>query len=214
MRLGFERLPPALAVALAGSLASGLAEAQDAVEGRVSGDVCLVAGAGASVASRGARAEGELRLRYLETAGMFAAYEDAVASRSSSEPHRVLSGGFEFRPLFLYRWLRGFETRHGYADLTIDSLGLELGAFLSAPSGAPTVFSPGFQLGLGIEVPLVPTATGLWLGVHGGIRWGDRALAVGSTRDPDDRSAYLTLTAAWHQVLRTHIVDVTDEAPR
>ena len=216
MRSVFEHSAAAVAVATSGLLVSPASVAQGVVDptyGRISGDVCLAAGAGATIASQGARPEGELRVRYLDAVGAFATYEDAVLSSASSDPRRVLSGGFELRPLFLYRWLRGLETRHGYFDLTIDSVGLELGAFLSAPPKSPTDFRPGFQLGLGLEVPVQAKATGLWVGLHGGIRWADQPLPVALVGGPDAREAYLTITLAWHQVVRTHIVDFSDSRP-
>jgi hypothetical protein len=217
MPSGFEHTAAAVAVAAFGSLLSRVALAQGSDEptyGRVSGDVCLVAGAGAAVASRGARAEGELRLRYLDSAGLFATYEDSLFSTAGVEPRRVVAGGVELRPLFLYRWLRGLETQRGYLDLAIDSIGLELGAFLSASSAAPTDFRPGFQLGLGIEVPFEARATGLWIGLHGGVRWADQPSAPGSTDGPNARAVYVTITLAWHQVVSADIVDPNDERPQ
>jgi|HubBroStandDraft_1064217.scaffolds.fasta_scaffold02663_2 hypothetical protein len=217
MRSGFEQAAAALAVAAFGSLLSRASLGQESFEptyGRVSGDVCWVAGAGAAVASRGARAEGELRLRYLDSAGVFATYEDSLLARASAEPRRVISGGAELRPLFLYRWLRGLETQRSRLDLAIDSLGLELGAFLAAPSTAPSDFRPGFELGLGIEFPFETDATGPWVGLHGGVRWADQPSAQGSTGGPDARAAYLTVTLAWHQVVRAHIVELHDERPQ
>ena len=217
MPSGFEHPAAALAVAAFGSLLSRAALAQVSSEptyGRVSGDVCFVAGAGAAVASRGARAEGELRLRYLDSAGLFATYEDSLFSSARVEPRRVVAGGVELRPLFLYRWLRGLEARRGYLDLAIDSIGLELGAFLSASSTAPSDFRPGFELGLGIELPFQASATGLWLGVHGGVRWADQPSALGSTDGPNARAAYVTITLAWHQVVSAHIVDLGDQRPQ
>jgi hypothetical protein len=216
MRSGCERTATALAVVSSGLLLCNAALAEGSVEptyGRIAGDACLVVGAGAVVAPRGARAEGDLRLRYLDTAGLFASYEDALFESAGSEPHRVISGGLELRPVFLYRWLRGLETRRDYFDLAIDSLGLELGAVLAAPSEAPSDLRPGVQVGLGLEIPLRPAATGLWMAVHGGVRWDDRSLALGSVQDARDRAAYLTMTLSWHQVLSTHIVSVSDQLP-
>lgn len=126
----------------------------------------------------------------------------------------MVSGGIELRPLFLYRWLRGLEMQRGYVDLAIDSIGLELGAFLSASSAAASDFQPGFALGLGIELPFQASATGLWVGLHGGVRWADQPAALGSPEGPNARAAYLTITLAWHQVVSTHIVDLDDQRPQ
>jgi hypothetical protein len=181
--------------------------------GRVEGDMTLVAGAGVALASGGPRAAGELRARYLETAGIFGTYEDGAIVGSSAAPRRVVAAGLELRPLFLYRWLQGHETRRAWLDLTVDSIGLELGLVWQEPQGAAFASSPGFELGLGLEVPLLLDATGLWLAFHGGLRWSDETLASGLVATPDEREAYVSITLAWHQVVELHIVDVGDRAP-
>jgi hypothetical protein len=178
--------------------------------GRVEGDIDFVVGAGAVFAPRGVRGEVELRARYLDAAGIFVAYEDAPFWGSGAEPGRVLSGGLELRPLFLFRWLQGRETGEPRVDLTIDSIGLELGWTLSAPSGQGLTQS-GLQAGLGVEFPILPRASGPWLGFHGGVRWSDAALATGQVSDADDRSGYFAVTLQWHEVVLTHLVDLKDE---
>ena len=60
---------------------------------------------------------------------------------------------------------------------------------------------PGLQLGMGIEVPLFAKVTGLWIGAHGGMRFGFDALAYGDTSNAALRAPYLGLTLAWHQLL-------------
>src|SRR5271165_4307241 len=126
-----------IALALASAVAASLVRAGDARAdgsaadssyGRVDGDVALVGGAGAVATGRGVRAEVELRLRYLESAGVYVTYEDAVAVGSAADPQRVLCTGLELRPLFLLRWLRGNETQRARLDLALDSIGLEMGA--------------------------------------------------------------------------------------
>lgn len=193
------------------------ARAEGAVEpsyGRIQGDVTLVVGAGGAVASGGPRAEGELRARYLETAGVFGTYEDGPIVGSMSAPRRVVAAGFELHPLFLYRWLQGHETHRARLDLAIDSLGLELGLVWQQPQGGSFSSSPGFEVGLGLEVPLLLDATGLWLAFHGGVRWSDESLGSGLVETADQREAYVSITLAWHQVVAAHLVDVGDGAPR
>jgi len=201
------------ALALAASPASGDG-AVDPSYGRVQGDLTLVAGLGATVAEGGTRPEAELRVRYLESLGLFGMYEDGPLVGASSEPRRVLVGGLEVRPLFLYRWLEGKETQRAWLDLAIDSFGLELGAVAMQPSGLPFASRLGVQAGLGIEVPILPDATGPWIGLHGGLRWSEAELTTGTVNGSDDRSAYVSITLAWHQVVVAHVVDVGDEAPR
>jgi hypothetical protein len=189
------------------------AEGMEPSYGRVEGDVTLVAGAGAAVASGGLRAEGEVRARYLETAGIFGTYEDAPIVGSSAAPRRVVAAGFELRPLFLYRWLQGHETRRARLDLAIDSIGFELGLTWQQPQGGSFDSTPGFGVGLGLEVPLLLDATGLWVAFHGGIRWSDETLGSGLVTTPEEREAYLSITLAWHQVIAVHLVDMGDRAP-
>jgi len=203
-------------------VAAGLVHGRDAkcadrVEpsyGRIDGDVTLVFAAGGVIADRGPRAEAELRLRYLESAGLFASYEDGPLVGASSKPPRVLAVGLELRPMFLFRWLEGLETDRARVDLALDSIGLELGVVFSQPSGAAFASRPGAQVGLGVELPIAANASGPWIGVHGGLRWSDTALASGVVQSVDDREAYLAITLAWHQVISAHVVDVGDRAPR
>jgi hypothetical protein len=212
--LGSERTAAAIALALA--LVSRAAYADGGGEstyGRLEGDVSWSAGAGAVVAPRGVRAVGDLRLRYLDTVGLFASYEDSIVDDSGVEPQRVVAGGLELRPFFLYRWLRGYETRRGYVDLTLDSLGLELGAFVASEHGSDFGDS-GIELGLGLEVPIERSAAGLWIGLHPGVRWSTTTLGTGHVEGPASREAYLAVTVALHEVVTAHVVDYSDRAPR
>lgn len=200
---------------LAAVLAAPAARAEGVVDssyGRISGDATLGVGLGASVSAGGPRAEGEVRVRYLESVGLLAAYEDGPLVASAARPQRALVGALELRPLFLYRWLQGHETDRAWLDLAVDSLGLELGVVGEQPAGQGFASQAAWLLGGGIEVPLFPSATGPWIAIHGGVRWSERALSgVGGD---DDRAAYLTVTLGWHQVLSVHAVDLGDRAPR
>lgn len=217
MRWGCRRA--AVAGGVAASLVTGTAGARadevvDPTRGRIEGDVTVAAGVGATLAPRGPRVEGEVRLRYLETTGLFATFEDGALIPSEAEPRRVVAAGIELRPLFLFRWLQGLEARRPALDLAVDSVALELGAVFQQPAGAAFWTRPGLQAGLGVELPLFARATGVWVGIHGGVRWSDSALSSGVAGNADDRSAYLSLALAWHQVVAAHLVDLGDEAPR
>jgi hypothetical protein len=182
--------------------------------GRIDGDLTVVVGAGAAVAPRNVRAEGELRLRYLETAGLFATYEEAALFDGAAYPQRVLALGGELRPLFLGRWLTGYETRRVRLDLALDSLGLELAAVFGQRPGGPFASELGLQVGLGLELPILEQPRGPWIGLHGGVRWSDAALASGVVHGAVDREGFLAVTLAWHELVAAHLVDVGDEAPR
>jgi hypothetical protein len=197
---------------LRAATASADTDAVDPSYGRMEGDIDVVLGAGAAIAPRGPRAEGEVRLRYMETAGVLATYEDGGAFGSASEPQRAFIMGLEVRPVFLFRWLKGHEVERAWFDLALDSLGFEMGAVLQQPTGRGFASQAGIEVALGIELPLLASATGPWIGIRGGLRWSEAALASGSMVDADDRQATLVLTVAWHQVLAVHLVDVGDTA--
>jgi hypothetical protein len=213
MRWGFEGRTAAFALAAVALWEPGARGDEDSSHGRVQGDASLVAGAGVAAVSGGARAEAELRLRYLETAGVFATYEDGPLVGSKVDPSRALATGLEVRPLFLFRWLKGYETPRARLDLAIDSIGLDLGAVFLKPQRASFASASGLEAGLGLELPVFAAATGPWIGLHGGMRWSEAALSSGQIRGAVDRSAYLEVTFAWHQAMALHIVDAGDRAP-
>lgn len=186
----------------------------DSSYGRIDGDLSASAGVGATFGPRGPRAAADLRLRYLWTAGIFATYEDGPLLGTSAEPRRAFAGGVELRPLFLLRWLQGYETGNAHLDLTIDSFALELGAVFVEPMGGHFGSKPGLQAGLGLQIPVLPNATGPVIGVHGGARWSDSTLAGHDIDGPSDRSLFLLVSVAWQQVFGAHVVDVGDRAPR
>jgi len=191
----------------------GPASADEApTRGRIDGDVALVLGAGMVIAPRAPRLECEARIRYLDSAGVFVAYEDSAAF--GSEPKRVLSAGVELRPLFLGRWLEGLEVDNARLDLFVDSFGLELGVAFSQPSGSAFGSTRGLQIGLGLELPMLPKATGPWVGLHAGVRWNQDAAAMGLVQNVDDREAYVALTVAWHQLVGAHLVNLGDRFAR
>jgi hypothetical protein len=186
----------------------------DTTYGRIDGDLSAVLGLGATIGPRGPRSAADLRFRYLSTAGLFATYEDGPLVGSTSEPRRAFATGVELRPLFLARWVKGLETGNAYLDLTIDSLGLELGAVFAEPVGHSFGSRPGLQAGLGLELPVFPRLTGPLIGLHGGVRWSDAALAGRPIDTPSDRSLYLLVTIAWQQAFKAHVVGLGDRAPR
>lgn len=190
------------------------ADGPDTSYGRVDGDFSASAGVGATFGPTAPRAAADLRLRYLSTAGIFATYEDGVLLGGASIPRRVLATGVELRPLFLARWLQGLETGRPRLDLTIDSFALELGAVFLEPPGRPFGSRPGLQAGVGLELPVLPRASGPLIGIHGGARWSDATLGGDSIAGPSDRSLYVLVTVAWQYVFPAHVVDLRDRAPR
>ena len=201
--------------AISSALVATVAHAQgDTTYGRLDGDVGFVVGAGITVAPRAPRASFDLRLRYLDSVGVFATYEDAPLIAQSSDPQRVIAVGAELRPLFLARWATGTEVHRDRLDLLIDSLGLELGVFFAQPAGGSFASRAGVQFGLGVELPILAQPSGPWIGVHGGVRWSEAAISGDSVTSPTDSGVFLSVTLAWHQLFLAHVVDVDDRAPR
>ncbi len=188
-------------------------EERDGSYGRFEGDLGVAGAAAMTVGPRGARAGADVRLRYLSTAGIFGSFEDGSLVGSGSEPRRALAFGVELRPLFLARWATGLEIGSPRLDLLVDSLGLELGTVFMQPDGARFGGRAGFQLGLGVELPFFASATGPFLGIHGGARWSDAALSGGPLDGPSDRALFLTFSVGWQQLFGGRLVDFGDRRP-
>lgn len=124
----------------------GVAHA-DGVYGRLDRDFVLSAGAGGGYdTSAQAVWLGELRLRYLDTAGVLAGIEGHGSAL------RVVVAG-DFRPLFLVRFLLDEWSGRAWLDLLIDSIGLELGAAFDRLTEDER--GVALAIGFGIDVPLV-----------------------------------------------------------
>lgn len=186
----------------------------DGSHGRFDGDLAIAVAAGATVGPRGPRATGDLRLRYLSTAGIFASYEDGAAIGSNVDPRRALALGLELRPLFFARWATDREVGSPRLDLFIDSFGLEFGVAFAQPEGARFGARPALQLGVGLELPIFPRASGPFVALHGGARWSDAVLSGGPTTGPSDRALYLTIAIGWQQLFGGDVVDLGDRAAR
>jgi hypothetical protein len=136
----------------------------DGLYGRFDSDGVLTLGAGA-----GANLHlepiylAELRARYLDSAGI------AVAPEWNPEGDAAVALLLEVRPLFLARFLGNGSTGNRWLDLTIDSVGLEIGTWigpLESGLGAALALGGGLELPLGLARS---SARGLWLRV--GIRY-------------------------------------------
>lgn len=202
--LGIAMLAPSPAPA------DGRRPSGDGAHGRLDGDLAVAAAAGVTMGAGGPRATGDLRLRYLSTAGLFGTYEDGPLVGSDAEPRRSLAVGLELRPLFLARWATGRDLGAPRLDLLIDSLALELGAVFAQPERARFGARPGLQAGIGLELPFFTTASGPFVGVHGGVRWSDAALSGGPLDGPSDRALYVTIALGWQQLFGGHVVGMGD----
>ncbi len=139
----------ALVALLTTSLAAPAA-AQDGAYGRLDGDLTLEAALGGGAAFEGEQVLGagtlELRMRYLDVAGLFAAGELRPEGAS-----RVIFGA-DLRPIFLARFLLNATLGDRYWDVFFDSIGLDLGvAIVPLDERAGVALAVGF----GLDVPLV-----------------------------------------------------------
>jgi hypothetical protein len=188
-------------------LAVAAAAATDSSYGRIDGDMTLVFGAGMTASPRGVSGALDLRARYLDTAGVFVSYDEGFGG--PVEPTRTLAMGIELRPIFLSRWLTDSEIGIPHLDLILDSFALELGAAILQPKMGDFGDRIALQAGIGIEIPILPHANGPWIGLHGGARISDKGLSR-EIQTPLEQSGFLTITLAWHQVVKSGVVDVGD----
>ena len=204
MNLAHRALAPFVFAVLAPTLALAQ-QPDDGAYGRMSGDSAVQVDVGVSVHRTKSTALTSLAVRYLHTAGLYATALDFIPS-GSNDPRWLLSYGVEIRPMFLPRFLKNFE--HGPArwDLTLDSLSLRVGSV----SGKDYPFrSPGFEVGIGIGVPLVRNVEGPWLSAMGAMQWSHADLA----RDPGPASV-LALMIGWQSTFNTNLVHLRDRPAR
>lgn len=145
----------------------------DGLYGRFDSDLVLSLGAGAGTSLQlEAVYTAELRARYLDSAGL------ALAPEWNPAGDAAVAVLAEMRPFFLARFLGNKSVGNRWLDLTIDSLGLELGTWLGPLASG---LGAALALGGGIDFPLGlarGSARGLWLRagmryVHASHTWAD-----------------------------------------
>ncbi len=207
MRHAPSAFSPLLAVSAL--LVSGAASA-DGAYGRLDGDLTAVVGAGASVVRDSALASGDLRLRYLDAAGAAVSYEEGLSGTGGiGSVRRAFLAGVELRPLFPIRFLKAKQTGHGFFDLTLDSLSLDMGAWLPQRVGSASRRF-GMYAGVAVELPLFARASGLFLRLSSQVRWAPERLE--GSDDPQGRAVMFGAGLAWHQVFGAGLVQKGDES--
>ncbi|WP_437785092.1 hypothetical protein [Sorangium sp. So ce1097] len=199
------------AAALAALAGASTAHAEnDGAYGRLDGDLDLRAGAGASLAAGGPALSARAAAVYLQTAGLYAHYTDALGAEGTPVA-RSIAGGVLLQPLFLARYASDLERGPPWLDLFLDSVALGVGSFWEAPPRAGLAPEPGLELSLSLDVPLLGDATGPFIGLRGALRFRGPELA-GAESARDAQRALLSVTLSWHHVLRVHIVDAGDRS--
>lgn len=189
--------------------APALADDADGSYGRIEGDLLFVGEAGAAITTKGPQLETHVGLMYLSTAGPYFRYVESFGDDDAAFD-RVLAAGLELRPLFLGRYALDLAQGPAHLDLFLDSFALVIGAQWEAPLGRAFEGNPGLELGASIEVPILPSASGPYLGLLGLARFGAGEIAGTSSRDFLERGSSLVLTLAWHQVFDAGLVDIRD----
>jgi hypothetical protein len=178
--------------------------------GRFEGDASMVVGVDGGIAGGRKLVGGDLRLRYLDTAGIALGYEELDAlskGTGDGDWRRDVRAGVELRPFFPARFLKNHETGTGFVDLFADSFGLDVGAIWTARTGS-SVQRPGMYAGLAVEVPLAARASGAWIRIATSYRWA--ATRLEGESDPGGRVFAVTIGLAWHEFFLAHIVDRHD----
>jgi len=188
------------------------AAATDGAYGRFDGDIDLRLGAGAAYASGGPSLAVTAAALYLNTAGIYMQYADALGGQLPLI-QRSIAVGVRLEPLFLGRYAQNLEQGPAHADLLLDSIGIDLGAFWEAPRDRSLTTPPGFELGLGFALPILARAGGPFIGARGALRWRPTDLDRTSTY-PLDQKFMVTAFIAWRFIAPTHLVDVGDRAAR
>ncbi|HEY1955333.1 MAG TPA: hypothetical protein VGH28_06965 [Polyangiaceae bacterium] len=196
-------------VALAADDVVAIASRQDTSYGRVDADSAIALSAGAAIDVHGVRGSVDLRYRYLHTAGFFLTYEDGFGA--GAEPVRVGLAGLELRPLFLGRYLQGYELGAPRLDLLIDSIALELGGFVGQPASRGFGDAAGLVFGVAAEFPFLPKTNGPFLAVRAQLRWSREALSAADATSVDVEAFVVTVALGWQINFGAHVVDVGDE---
>jgi len=210
------RVTAGLATALA-LLAAGPARGADQPDritdgayGRFDGDLTLSLAAGATVGPGGPSAAVLGRVLFFDTAGIYAAYTDALG-RAQAPLARTFAAGITLRPLFIPRWALDLERGPAILDMTLDAIGFDLGVIWPAKPDGSFAERPGMEAALGTEVPFLGRANGPFLGVRGALRWHASELAW---RAEAPLQPVLFLTLAWHGLVDANIVDAGDRRMR
>lgn len=182
----------------------------DGVYERFDGDIDVSLAAGATLGPGGPSGATIARAIFLQTAGMYVAYTDALGRSDATLP-RSLGVGVTLRPFFIPRWAFDLERGPAILDLTIDAISFDLGLLWPATKQGTFGERPGMEAALGTEVPLLGSSKGPFLGARGALRWSPTELAG---EDPARLRPALFLTLSWHALIDADLIDAGDRRMR
>lgn len=141
----------------------------DGVYGRFDGDVDLGVGVGARVGEEGAGPALRVTAHYLYSAGIF--IEAALPMTDAANAAWTGAAGIDLRPLFLPRWALGFQRGPAFLDLLLDSVSIGGAAYVQEPNVDLQQRVWGIQGDVGVAIPLLAAAKGLWMDLRANARW-------------------------------------------
>jgi hypothetical protein len=169
----------------------------DGVYGRFDGDLDVALGAGVEADHDDTRGALRLELLYFSMLGVYGGYSDALGAKGATL-QRLAAVGVDVRPAFVPRWSKNMEQGPGFFDLTVDSIGLGIGAFWAEPAGRSFGERRGLELAAGFGLPLFGRVNGPWLEARGLLRFADPA------QHPSEKAEGVALALlSWHQMVLT-----------
>jgi hypothetical protein len=213
-RLGCSTTTAFVATFMAATVAHGSEPATDGVYGRFDGDLLVTGAAGVAMEIGGPQLELLASATYLSTSGLYVRLCDALG-QERSRVARSFASGLEIRPLFLGRYGLDLERGPAWLDLFVDSFAIQLGPYWAernawfVGSGPGFSSTPGLELGLGVELPIVGDSTGLHLGLHSVFRLPPESFSPSAVLPKDllERGSMIGLTIGWHHIVDAGIVD-------
>jgi hypothetical protein len=175
----------------------------DGAYGRLRGDLLLGVDATVTIGEDGGAVGARLAATYLTMAGLYTSYDEGVGL--SEQPLlRRFAGGIGVRPLFLGRFVSDLERGPALLDLWLDSLGVELGAFVAWRDGASctaTCRVDGLEVAGVMSLPLLSRVSGPVLGIRGGARH-----PLGGNETGLGPEGFVTLSLGYQGLVATGLV--------
>jgi hypothetical protein len=165
----------------------------DGVYGRFDGDLDVGLALGLEADDDANRGVARVSAHYFSMIGVYTTYSDALGEDARLE--RFFAAGVDLRPAFVPRWSRDMQHGPGVLDLALDSISLGLGVWWAKPEARDFGDARGFETSLGMGLPLLGAASGLWLEARGMLRWADPAWAPGA--DPETVGVVML---SWHEI--------------
>jgi hypothetical protein len=179
----------------------------DGAYGRLDGDLLLQGGAGIALALGGPQLAFDARALYLSTAGIYVRYTDACGQKNTAF-ERDIGLGVDVRPLFLGRWAQDKEKGPPRFDLLVDSLSFQFGAAWQEKQGLAFATLPAFEIGIGLEFPLLAHASGPYIGMEGLARIDGLDTTI--HHDILAQGSLFLFTFSWHQMVKVGLSDFKD----